>query len=141
MQYTKNTTVTQLFTAWNNHDAQAILNIYHNDFEREDVGNLQVYGKDKLMKVVTNYLHAFPDLHMEIDTVVEKKEQVVVCWTATGHHKGKIMNIPATGKFISFKGVSVLNITDEKIKRVWYLWDQASMLRQMGLLPELQHTV
>jgi steroid delta-isomerase-like uncharacterized protein len=140
MQHTKNTTVTQLFAAWNNHDAQAVLNMYHNDFEREDVGNLQVYGKAKLMQVVTNYLHAFPDIYMEIETVVEKNEQVVVCWTATGHHKGKIMNIPATGKLVSFKGVSVLNITDEKIKRVWYLWDQASMLRQMGLLPELQHT-
>jgi steroid delta-isomerase-like uncharacterized protein len=140
MQQTENTTVTQLFAAWNNHDVQAVLNSYHDDFTREDVGSNHLYGKNKLMQVVTGYLHAFPDMRLEIDTIVEKKEQVVVCWTATGHHKGKIMNIPATGKLISFKGVSVLNIEHEKIKRVWYLWDEASMLRQMGLLPELQHT-
>jgi steroid delta-isomerase-like uncharacterized protein len=139
MQQTENTTVTQLFAAWNNHDVRAVLDSYHDDFTREDVGNNHLYGKDKLMQVVENYMHAFPDIRLEIDTIVEKNEQVVVCWTATGHHKEKIMNIPATGKHISFKGVSVLNIEDEKIKRVWYLWDQASMLRQMGLLPELQH--
>ncbi len=140
MQQTENTTVTQLFAAWNNHDAQAVLDNYHDDFTREDVGNKRHYGKDKLMQVVSNYMQAFPDMMLEVDTIVEKNEQVVVCWAATGHHKGKIMNIPATGKLISFKGVSVLSIEDEKIKRVWYLWDEASMLRQMGLLPELQHS-
>lgn len=140
MQQTEHSTVTKLFAAWNSQDAAAVLNMYHDDFVREDVGNHQAYGKDKLLQVIINYMRAFPDIHFEVDTLLEKNEQVVVCWTATGTHKGKIMNIPATGKLVSFKGVSVLSIEDEKIKRVWYLWDQASMLRQMGLLPELQHS-
>ncbi|MBX9784460.1 MAG: ester cyclase [Chitinophagaceae bacterium] len=139
MQLSTNKTAEKLFNAWNSHDAEGVLNIYHDDFVREDVGNHQVYGKDKLMHVVTNYLSAFPDLHFTVDNLVGKKSEVVVCRTASGHHKGKIMNIPATGKFISLKGVSVLNLENHLIKRVWYLWYQAAMLRQMGLLPELHH--
>jgi steroid delta-isomerase-like uncharacterized protein len=140
MESNKNKTVEKLFSAWNNHDTEGVLNMYHDDFVREDVGNHNSYGKEKLRQVVTDYLRAFPDIHFTIENVVEKNKEIVVCWKASGHQKGKIMNIPATGKFLSFKGVSVLNIESHLIKRVWYLWDQASMLRQMGLLPELHQT-
>ena len=132
--------VEKLFAAWNSHNPQEVLKCYHEDFRREDVSNHFAYGKQTLLKVVESYLHAFPDVSFHIDEVVDKDGRIVVCWTASGYHRGKIMNIPATGKYISFKGVSILHIEDELIMNVWYLWDEAGMLRQMGLLPELQHT-
>jgi steroid delta-isomerase-like uncharacterized protein len=133
-------TVEKLFAAWNSHDAEQVLSFYDDAFTREDVNSNYVYGKEKLHNVVERYLLAFPDIFFNIDDLMEKGGKLVVCWTASGHHRDKIMNIPATGKYISFKGVSVLHIENEKIMNVWYLWDEASMLRQMGLLPELQHT-
>lgn len=129
--------VEKLFTAWNSHNPKKVLLCYHEDVSREDVSNHFAYGKQTLLKVVESYLHAFPDVCFQINEVVEKEERIVVCWTASGHHHGKIMNIPATGKYISFKGVSILDIENERIRNAWYLWDEATMLRQMGLLPEL----
>jgi steroid delta-isomerase-like uncharacterized protein len=141
MKQLNKTTVEKLFAAWNSHDSEQVLGFYEDNFTREDVNSNYVYGKEKLHKVVERYLLAFPDIFLKIDDIMEKDDKLVVCWTASGHHRGKIINIPATGKFISFKGVSVVRVERQKIMNVWYLWDEASMLRQMGLLPELQHTI
>ncbi len=132
-----NVTVEKLFKAWNNHNVTKVLSFYSDDFIREDGLLQKKYEKQKLNLVIKNYFKAFPDLELALDKLIENNNQTVVCWNASGHHKGKIMNIPATNKFISFSGVSVLNIEHGKIKKAWYLWDQASMLRQMGLLPEI----
>ncbi|MBN8663625.1 MAG: ester cyclase [Chitinophagales bacterium] len=132
--------VEKLFAAWNSHRPQEVMECYHEEFRRQDVSNHLSYNKQTLLKVVQSYLYAFPDVSFYIDEVVDNEERIVVCWTATGHHRGKIMNIPPTGKYISFNGVSILHIQNELIMKVWYLWDEASMLRQMGLLPESQHT-
>jgi steroid delta-isomerase-like uncharacterized protein len=133
--------IERLFAAWNSRDAEAVLEYYDDVFVREDLGNHQSYTKDDLRKTVKKYISAFPDIQFEVEKVIEKEEQVVVCWGAMGHHKGKIMKIPATGKQVSFKGVSVLEIQNEKIVKVWYIWDEAGMLRQMGMLTELRQAI
>jgi steroid delta-isomerase-like uncharacterized protein len=130
-----------LFAAWNSKNAAAVLEYYDDVFVREDLGNHQMYTKDDLYKTVKKYISAFPDIQFEVEKVIEKGAQVVVCWGATGHHKGKIMKIPATGKLVSFKGVSVLEIKNKKIIKVWYIWDEAGMLRQMGMLTELRQAI
>jgi steroid delta-isomerase-like uncharacterized protein len=133
--------VESLFAAWNSGDADMVMEFYDDVFVREDLGNHQTYTKDDLCKTIKKYISAFPDIHFEVEKVIEKGEQAVVCWSATGHHKGKIMKIPATGKLVSFKGVSVLEIHNEKIVKVWYIWDEAGMLRQMGMLTELRQAI
>ena len=133
--------VDRLFAAWNERNIDGVLAEYDDQFIREDLGSNRVYTKADLQKTVSVYLNAFPDLKLEVEKLIEKEEQVVVCWGAVGHHKGKIMKIPATGRYISFKGVSVLEIKNNKIIKVWYIWDEASMLRQMGMLTELRQAI
>ncbi len=134
-------TVKNLFAAWNSRDTTEVLAQYDDHFIREDMGNDRSYNKEDLRKTVNVYFNAFPDLQLEAEKIIEKGDQVVVCWVARGHHKGKIMKIPATGKFISFRGVSVLEIRESRISKVWYIWDEAAMLRQMGMLTELRHAI
>jgi steroid delta-isomerase-like uncharacterized protein len=133
--------VERLFAAWNSRNIEQVLEHYDDVFVREDLGNHQTYSKEDLRKTVKTYTNAFPDIQFEVEKVIEKGEQVVVCWGASGHHKGKIMKIPATGKFVSFKGVSVLEIKNNRIVKVWYIWDEAGMLRQMGMLTELRQAI
>ena len=137
----KTTIATRLFQAWNSGNVSAVLNLYHDDIVREDTGTRCRYKKEELGKIVNNYRVAFPDISYHIEKLIEQNDHIVVCWNASGHHKGKLMNIPPTGKFISFKGVSVLEIYDGKISKVFYLWDEAGMLRQMGMLTELRHAI
>jgi steroid delta-isomerase-like uncharacterized protein len=137
----KITIANRLFQAWNSGDATAVLSFYHDDIIREDTGTRYQNKKEELRKIVTSYLIAFPDINYRIEKLIEHDDNIVVCWNASGHHKGKLMNIPPTGKYISFKGVSVLEINNGKISKVFYIWDEAGMLRQMGMLTEVRQAI
>jgi steroid delta-isomerase-like uncharacterized protein len=130
--------VHQLFGAWNKANVADILICYEPNFTREDLRNTKKHGQMELEKIVKEYLQAFPDIRYEVEKIIEKDNNLVVCWRASGHHKAKLMGIPATGKFITFTGVSILEIVNNKIQKVWYMWDEAGMLRQMGMLTELR---
>lgn len=138
MEKNKQTLTESLFVAWNNHDVEQILAHYADEIVRQDLTCQNSYTKEQLRQTIIQYLAAFPDISFEVEKLVEEKQQLVICWKAMGHHKGKIHKIPATGKHIYFRGVSVLEIKNGKIAKVWYLWDEAGMLRQMGLLTELR---
>ncbi|KAI0848403.1 carboxymethylenebutenolidase [Daldinia vernicosa] len=47
-----------------------------------------------------------------------------------------IPGIPATGRFISVPFTSVVNIRGDRLYHEHISWDQATLLRQLGLLPE-----
>jgi steroid delta-isomerase-like uncharacterized protein len=130
--------VKQLFTAWNRADVHGVLACYEKEFTREDLSSNKKHGHEQLEKIVKEYLQAFPDIRYEIEKLIEKDDNIIVCWRANGHHKAKLMGIPATGKLISFTGVSILEIENKRIRKVWYMWDEAGMLRQMGMLTELR---
>ena len=58
-------------------------------------------------------------------------------WTARGTRRGPLLNIPATGRQVEVRGVSVLTYRERKLFRALYLWDLAGLLRDIGLLPSL----
>ncbi|HEX4958498.1 MAG TPA: ester cyclase [Lacibacter sp.] len=138
MHNEKTELVKKLFTAWNRADVSGVINCYDKEFTREDLSSNKKHGHEQLEQIVKEYLNAFPDIRYEIEKLIEKDQNIIVCWRANGHHKAKLMGIPATGKFISFTGVSILEIRNGKIQKVWYMWDEAGMLRQMGMLTELK---
>ena len=141
MEEQKTKIINRLFQAWNSGNVSDVLNFYQDNIVREDTALKRAYEKADLTRIIIGYSSAFPDIHYEVEKIIEQGDNIVVCWNVSGHQKGKLMNIPPTGKFISFKGVSVLEITDGKISKVFYMWDEAGMLRQMGMLTELRHAI
>jgi predicted ester cyclase len=49
---------------------------------------------------------------------------VVVRYTARGTHKGEFFGIPATGKQVSVRGITIFLISGEKIKTEWTEYDR-----------------
>jgi steroid delta-isomerase-like uncharacterized protein len=130
--------VTELLEAWNAHDVQRVAQFYAPDFEGVDVAQASPQrGPEAIRRSITNYFQAFPDLRFMADVIIIQDEQVALAWTAHGTHRGKLMNIPPTGRPIRVQGVSLLTILDGKIKKASYIWDVAGLLRSIGLLPEL----
>ena len=68
--------VEKLFSAWNSHNAQQVLQCYDDTFTREDVSNHFNYGKQALLKVVQNYMLAFPDVSFELEEVLDNNGSV-----------------------------------------------------------------
>ncbi len=130
--------VTNLIAAWNRHDIEAAGELYAADYRGVDVceANPQE-GPEALRRTIAGYLHAFPDLHIEpIETVIQDT-RAAVRWIAHGTHQGPLMNIPATGRPVTFCGTWFLNLKDGKVTQGQTIWDVAGVLREIGLLPEL----
>jgi steroid delta-isomerase-like uncharacterized protein len=83
------------------------------------------------------YFDAFPDLHFTPEEIIVQDDRAVLAWIGRGTHRGKLMNIPATGRSVEIRGVSLLTIKDNQVQRGLYIWDVAGLLRTLGLLPEL----
>jgi len=47
------------------------------------------------------------------------------------------LNIPATGRAVRVRGLSMMTMADGRIKRTCLVWNLAGLLRTLGLLPEL----
>lgn len=129
--------VTDLLNALNTHDLERIASFYADDFEGEDVGAvLPQHGSHERVQVFASFVQAFPDLQFTGAALAEG-DQVALFWTMTGTHHGTIMRIPATGRSVRVRGVSLLTITDGKITRGLQIWDTAGFFRSLGLLPDL----
>jgi len=111
--------------------------MYHPDFDGEDLSEgKRADGLRDAGRMIDYILTAFPDLEMTLLEWGADGDKVFCFWTATGHQRGRLMNIPPTGKQVSFTGSSVLTLKDGKIIRSRRIWDVATALRQIGLLPE-----
>lgn len=132
----------KLIEAWNSHDRDRLLALYHPEFEGEDLPEGKMAdGLRDAARMIDYILNAFPDIQMtQLDSGFNDKGQVFFFWEATGHHRGRLMNIPPTGKPVHFVGSTVFALRDGLIVRSRRLWDAAAILRQIGLLPELPRT-
>jgi steroid delta-isomerase-like uncharacterized protein len=88
-----------------------------------------------LKQGVTDYLTAFPDLHVVVEDTIAEGDMAVARWTVAGTHQGELMGIPATGNPISWTGHTMYRFADGKIVELWWAWDTLGMMQQIS--PEL----
>jgi steroid delta-isomerase-like uncharacterized protein len=130
--------IQDLLDGWNQHDASKVAALYTPDYEEEDIA---AAGKRRspiaARATMILYLRAFPDLRLEAEDIIIQGNCAAMSWILTGTHKGTLMNIPATGRSVRVRGVSLMTIEGGKLKRTCRVWDLAGLLRAFGLLPEL----
>jgi steroid delta-isomerase-like uncharacterized protein len=128
----------RLIATWNTHDLDQLVTYYADDYEGSDVGLAQNYhGLSGLREMATAYYTAFPDLAFTLTQTIVENNCAVLTWKSSGTHRGKIMNIPPTGRLISVSGITSLKIKNGQVWQSTVLWDVAGLLREIGLLPDL----
>jgi steroid delta-isomerase-like uncharacterized protein len=129
--------VRQWVEAWNAHDAECILACLAEDAVYEDVPlgavNRTPQEARRFIEVAWS---AFPDLRFELTAAAVNGEHGMAEWTMAGTHRGDFPGLPATGKHFSVRGVSVLELSGDRIRCVRDYWDFATVLRQLDVLPE-----
>jgi steroid delta-isomerase-like uncharacterized protein len=82
------------------------------------------------------YVTAFPDLHFDIEQILAAGDShVVVRWRSTGTHHGPLADIPATHRTAINHGCTLMEMKNGKTARPWVFFDNAHLLRQIGVLP------
>lgn len=78
---------------------------------------------------------AVPDSRQEVHMMVADGDMVAVWATYSGTQQGQMGPFPPTGKTISADFAGFLRIEDAKIAEIWVIWDNVTILTQLGHMP------
>ena len=94
----------------------------------------QGIGPDGFKAIFTDMRTAFPDLHIEVETLVADDDQVAFAYTLTGTHNGPFQGHGATGKTIKVRGVQISKFADGKLVERWGSSDELGIMTQLDLV-------
>ncbi len=80
---------------------------------------------------------AFPDVHVDTESLIAEGDLVVERWTQTMTHTGvAVFGAPAaSGKKVRVTGLSLYRIADDKVVEHWGEMNFHNVLMQLGVLP------
>jgi hypothetical protein len=84
------------------------------------------------------FLTGFSDIEFVVDEVFGVDDRIVKRWTFSGTHTGEFSGIPATGNKITFNGITVARIVDDKIAEELDYMDDLGFLQQLGVIPQVE---
>jgi steroid delta-isomerase-like uncharacterized protein len=92
-------------------------------------------GTESLKQLLSHYLEAFPDLHIDIEDLIAEGDKVVSRVISRGTHKGELQGIAPTGKKVSLRTIMISRIAGGKFAEDWESRDDLGMLQQLGIIP------
>jgi hypothetical protein len=92
-------------------------------------------GVRALEQVMTVLYRAFPDLHVEVEDVIEEGDKIVGRNTVTGTHLGEYLGMAPTGRSVSYREIFIFRFAGGRIAEIWGVVDVLSQLRQLGAIP------
>jgi steroid delta-isomerase-like uncharacterized protein len=92
-------------------------------------------SRDALLQSIGKYSAAFSDRQFIVKDQIAEGVQVVTRCVWRGIHTGDFQGLPSTGKEISISAFFAKHFKDGKIVELWFLFDQLSMMQQLGLFP------
>ena len=132
----------QTYDDWNAREFDRIADQVADDAQILLVGSgTRFTGGEGSMQYSRAWADAFPDGRIEVDNLFSAGDVVVVEFTGRGTHTGTLTtptgDIPATGRSVTLQLCDVLEFTgDGKIKAQRTYFDSASLLAQLGVMPE-----
>jgi steroid delta-isomerase-like uncharacterized protein len=89
-------------------------------------------GPAGFLPFFTAFRDAFPDLQVMVHQAATEGDIVAGRWEAAATHTGHGFGFPATGKAVSFCGMSMARIANGQIVEAWNVWDVAALNNQLG---------
>ena len=112
-----------------NFTADYVVHQHHDPDGRGDLG----------LKAMRAFAHefrtGFPDFHDTIDLQLSEGDLVATRFTSSGTHTGPFQSIAPTGRQLSWTGIVIDRVQDDRIVESWGNWDMMGMLQQLGVIP------
>jgi steroid delta-isomerase-like uncharacterized protein len=126
---------------WNKRDFDHAAGFYADDSEILIVGSGTSFrGPEGAQQFGRMWADGFPDGKITIDNLIATGDHVVVQYTGKGTQTGTLAapggDIPATGRSVTLELCDVLRIESGKVKSARTYFDSASLLMQLGVMPE-----
>jgi predicted ester cyclase len=92
-------------------------------------------SREETIESWASMVSGFPGFEWSTEVLLAEDDRVVNISTIKGTHKGIFIGIPATGKQILIKWVTLYKIGGGKILEGWEFPDMLSMMVQLGVIP------
>jgi steroid delta-isomerase-like uncharacterized protein len=127
--------------AFNAHDEERIRSLYADNVVFEAPGEIRRKGVDAAVEYAMGWLRAFPDAQIEVITEVANGDWVAHRFVFEGTHEETLVGpegeIPATHRRLTVHGVEFARVEDGQIAEDYLCFDQAQVLTQLGLMPDV----
>ena len=119
---------------WNEGRIETVHDLLHPDaVARGQRGaEAEIRGPKEFEQFVREIRGAFPDIKVKVEDIFGVDDKVVLRWSAIMTHTGDALGIPASGRAVRSRGITIARIVDGKIVEGWDNWDQLGMLEQIG---------
>jgi steroid delta-isomerase-like uncharacterized protein len=118
---------------WNGGAIEIVDTIYAENSVYHNADIMEAKGPAEIKEFVKWVYTAYPDFAVTLDEPMKFKDRTVITYKATGTNNGPSgENMPATGKKMSFNGVSISKIENGKITEEWNYYNQLLINKQLG---------
>ncbi len=93
-----------------------------------------IKGSRIFRRVMEGFRSSFPDSSLTIDEEIAEGNRVVIRWTFNGTHSGQLLSYPATGRKVTWTGITIYEIVEGKVIRETGEEDFLGFLRQTGIV-------
>lgn len=119
---------------WDRVDLDAVDEFCASDLPVHNALADEPFGSDGIRATVSLFRSTFPEFKLTVHSVIADTDKVAIYWTTRGTHNRDLMGIPATGRQIETRGVSVVRLEDGKIAEIWGASDQLGVMRKLGAI-------
>ncbi len=93
-----------------------------------------IVGIENFKDYYNNFITGFSDVKFTIVDVFGQGDKLVKHWHYKGTHSGDFFGIPATGKTVDLKGVTLVKMKDGKIAQEQDFMDNMLFMQQLGIV-------
>jgi len=116
---------------WNRRNYDAASDLYC-----EDYANPFGTGPSARVEPIRRYHETFPDLHLDIEELVESGDTVVLRMSFRGTDTGGYVGRPPTGRSVEEWVVSILHFSGDRVVSEWVGADKLGLFIQLGVVDD-----
>jgi predicted ester cyclase len=93
-------------------------------------------NRDEYKEFFVGFGSAFGDQEFVIQDLIAEEDLLVVHFSISAVHQGRILGVEPTGKGLSWTGTAIDRYEDGKIVEAWLYPDYLAILDQLDVLPD-----
>ncbi len=124
--------------AWNSGNFSSAKALYPASYQlHDDSLPAPVTGPEGLIGFISTFRRGLPDIHLSIEQMTAEGEVVTWRFWVTGSYTAELLGIPATNQRVSLSGMVMSRFAQGQWVEDYANWDVFTMLRQLGVIPEM----
>ena len=94
-------------------------------------------GAEGIKEFAKTFHAAFPKFEVEIHSLFGDEDGVLIRWTFRGEHKGDLLGVPASNKYVTFSAIGeyVNHGIGGRLTAGWLEMDTLGLMQQVGAVP------